>query len=104
MKYLYLIPCDGFNDILSRIKFWYAYCIKYERVLLVDTTRDCYKINLSDYIKFTDERIICDILVITKIISDNSKSVYPKALYGNLIDFEYTYSGIVNKKNTRRIY
>jgi len=49
MKYFSLIPAGGFNDILSQIYFSIEYCIKFKRILLINTVNTDYHINFSDY-------------------------------------------------------
>lgn len=58
MRYLYLLPDGGFNDILSRIHICMKYCHKYNRILLINTKYTCYNINFSDYFTINNPNII----------------------------------------------
>jgi len=77
--YFYLAPQGGFTDILCIISNTIDYCVENNRILLIDTTKGCYKINFSDffYLKNTPITIITDINVIHEIIADTSLTVYP---------------------------
>lgn len=79
LRYLYLIPMGGLNDILSRIQAGIAYCQKNNRILLIDTVNSEYHINWSDYFKIPYPNVIFDIKYIQQIILNiNQISVYPK--------------------------
>jgi hypothetical protein len=89
MKYFYLIPKGGLNDMLSQIYLSVEYCKKFNRVLLIDTLKSHYQINMSDYFdlsnieKKNNIRIIYDINKICKLDIQDSTSFYP-----NCIDME----------------
>ena len=85
--YLYCSPRSGFNDQLTIIDKAITYCTKYNRTLLLDTTKSCYKINWSDYFMFRDKQcpIICDINKIRELLHDKL-TVYPSCINVNLID------------------
>lgn len=87
--YLYCSPYGGFNDQLTLFDKAITYCTKYNRTLLLDTTKTCYQINWSDYFMFKDNQcpIICDINKIRELLHDKDKlSVYPSCIKVNLID------------------
>ncbi len=54
MKYLYLQPMGGLNDILCRINYCINYCKNTNRILLLDTYNSFYKINFSEYIDISN--------------------------------------------------
>lgn len=83
--YVYLQPKGGFNDILCRILYTLTYCIKYKRKLLIDGLSTVYKINLSDYLSFEDNNIICDMDKIKRICK-NVKSIHPIELKNEIND------------------
>lgn len=79
-KYLLCMPQGGLNDQLSVIKKCYIYCRLDNRTLLINTTKSCYGVNLSDYIKFintNDVEIICDLNIIKNIINSHNFTIYP---------------------------
>jgi hypothetical protein len=71
MKYFSLIPGGGFNDILSQIYFSIEYCIKFKRILLINTVNTDYNINFSDYFTINLPNIIYDNTEVQKILSEN---------------------------------
>lgn len=81
-KYLLCYPQGGFTDQLSVMMRCYKYCQRYNRTLLINTTKSSYGINLSDYLNFKtpdeDINIICDINIIENILNNNILSIYPK--------------------------
>ena len=72
MKYVYLVPRGGFNDICARASFTLEYCRKTNRTLLLDMKNTLYGINLSDYADHPDKDVICDMNEISKIVSNSS--------------------------------
>lgn len=86
--YLYLAPQGGFTDMLCIIHSMIDYCVKNNRILLVDTTKCCYKINFSDffYLKNMPITIITDINIIRKIIADTSLTIYPDGIIDRNVD------------------
>lgn len=90
-KYLLCLPQCGFNDQLSVINKCYLYAKLHNRILLIDTTKSCYGINLSNYIKFINTNnveIICDLNIIKNIISCHDFTIYPnidKNILGTMI-------------------
>lgn len=84
MKYLYLQPRGGLNDILCRILKCIEYCQKYNRVLLLDTINSVYNINFYDYFdvinleKIYKIKIICDMKLIKNIQLNETTTFYPK--------------------------
>jgi hypothetical protein len=103
--YLYLAPQGGFNDILARIQYEIEYCKRNNRILLVDTTKGCYKINFSDffYLMNIPIKVITDINVIRKIIADTSLTIYPHSIIDRKLDnwnFIWNPSGIYTLNQT----
>jgi hypothetical protein len=106
--YVYLEPQGGFNDIMVTIHYAINYCIKYNRILLINGLRTTYKINFSDYFDFKRHNVICDINKITEICNNNN-SVYPACLNNKMLDIlndkctfifasgkpGFTYNGVV---------
>ena len=91
-KYVLFIPNGGINDCFSRISAVISYCKLKKRILLLDMTNSCYKINFSDY--FNIDKLDCDIIYnsndIKNILLDlenrNLMTVHPNNLDFNLID------------------
>jgi len=75
---------EGFNDILAGLNHLINYCVKFNRILLFDTTRSPYKINWSDYFTFNAGcNVICDNEKIKLLITDNL-IIYPPYLNGKM--------------------
>lgn len=68
--YLYLEPLGGFNDMLVGIKLGIEYCIKTNRILLINGIKTDYNINFNDYLAFNHENIIYDSNEIFDIIKE----------------------------------
>jgi hypothetical protein len=62
-KYVYLVPMNGFNDILSVINLTVEYCRKNKRILMIDTRKSCYTFCFDDYFYFKN----IDIYIINRI-------------------------------------
>jgi len=75
----------GFNDLLSAIHRALDYCIKHNRILLIDTLNSGLTVNFSDYFSFQRNNIICDINKITEICNIDY-TVYPNKLRGKMPD------------------
>ena len=73
--YVYLESRNGFNDILSAIKYVLNYCKETNRTLLLNTINSCYSIKFDDYFSFKDVNIITDIDNIKNIISDKKLTI-----------------------------
>ena len=84
--YVYLESRNGFNDILSAIKYVLNYCKETNRTLLLNTIKSCYSINFDDYFYFKDINIITDIDNIKNIISDKNLTIYPNIFEDRNID------------------
>lgn len=84
MKYLYLQPMGGLNDILCRINYCINYCKNTNRILLLDTYNSFYKINFSEYIDISNiiekSKYIDDINTIKSLDFDNSTTFYPSCI------------------------
>lgn len=83
--YLYLEPKGGLNDILVIIQQAIDYCMKTNRILLINGIKTHYKINFSDYIIFNDKTIIDDINKIKEICKKNF-TIYPEELNDKMSD------------------
>lgn len=69
MKYIICIPTGGFNDILNIINRCFLYAIKYNRLLIIDTTKFGWFIHdIQNYILFTHY----------KIYNGNIRTIYEK--------------------------
>ena len=84
-KYLYFRCFAGFNDLLCGINRALDYCVKHNRILLIDTLNSGLQVNFSDYFSFQRDDIICDINKITEICSTDC-TVYPAKLKGKMTD------------------
>ena len=51
-KYLICFPQAGINDMLSRILECYNYSLKYNRILVIDSSHNWFKEDIRDYINF----------------------------------------------------
>jgi len=85
-KYVYLIPGGGLNDILCTIQSTIHYCIRHNRILLIDTIHSPYKINFSDYfdIEYTGIDIIYDLNKIKSKCRNRNYSIWPRCLNINI--------------------
>jgi hypothetical protein len=83
--YVYFVPREGFNDILCATRVVIEYCKKYNRTLLIDGTKSCYKINFGDYFTINQD-IIVDTVQIKKICSNTSYTIYPNDLQNKMSD------------------
>jgi len=103
--YLYCSPRGGFNDQLTVIDRAITYCTKYNRTLLLDTTKSCYQINWSDYFSFKDKQcpIICDIHKIREQLHDKL-TVYPSSLHGKIIEILSKNCFQYNMQNLNFVY
>ena len=95
MKYLLCYPLGGFLDNLSVISVCYAYCKKFNRILLIkfkDSTS--YPMNFHDYFYFNKKcqvKIISDNDTIDRILLKNKNSLIPSYLKDYIIDFKFCY-------------
>lgn len=104
-KYLLCRPLGGLNDILCQINYCYNYCIKFNRILLIDTSFlyehnsfSCSFDKYFDFIKKVKIQIITNKEQIYDIIGDNNKSVYPSLLKNSIFNYEITYIKNLNAK------
>jgi hypothetical protein len=78
-RYLICFIVDGFNDILSEIDRCYNYCLKYNRILVIDSSKNWFKEDIREYINF-------DSPIIYKGSNDelyeilNKNTIYPEFL------------------------
>jgi len=77
---------DGFNDMLSEIDRCYNYCLRYNRTLVIDSSKCWFKEDIRDYINFDSPIIykgsnneLYDVL--------NEGTVYPEFLKGAIKTF-----------------
>ena len=102
--YVYLIPQAGFNDTLCSIIKCLNYCLKYNKILLLDTINySVYKINFSDYFDFLqNSNIIYDINEIKKICNNKELTVYPDILNNkleNVMNGELIIENVIGSNN-----
>jgi hypothetical protein len=104
-KYLLCRPLGGLNDILCQINYCYNYCIKFNRILLIDTSFlyehnsfSCSFDKYFDFIKKVKIQIITNKEQIYDIIGDNNKSIYPSLLKNSIFNYEITYIKNLNAK------
>jgi hypothetical protein len=89
-----LFPQGGFVDILARIQAGYQFCMKTNRVLVVDTTRTQFGVPLERYLRFpsdcvhfhhrkdpTDQQEL-DALVTELLSGNNGRTVFPASMRG----------------------
>lgn len=91
-KYLVCFPKCGLNDMLCRMLECYEYCVKYNRTLVIDTSRDWFRDDIRDYINFNSPIIYQGDLneLYDKL---NEESTFPPEFKGELKicnNFDYT--------------
>lgn len=87
-KYVLCIACAGFNDTLARISHCYNYCKKYNRTLLIDTTKFSVVANSFDnYFDFINQEIpvVTSYTEITKLLTQ------PLTTFPNSIQNKFPY-------------
>jgi len=89
--FMYFIPQGGFNDVLVGINRAIEYCLKYDRIFLLDGEMSDYKIDFTKYFTFPTYnnrlKIIGDHQVIKEICEGyNMASTYPSSLQNNIIN------------------
>ena len=88
--YVYFEPQGGLNDILSIIHYVLEYCIKHNRILLVNGEKSEYKVNFSDYFHFPQSTVICDIQQIKQkcieSIENPDFTIYPPVFKNKWMD------------------
>lgn len=94
-KYLICIPRGGINNMLSRIDLCYTHCLKYGRILVIDSSKSWFKDDIRDYINFNSPIIYKDNLneLYDKL---NNESTYPPEFKGelnNINNFKYSKAG-----------
>jgi hypothetical protein len=108
-KYLYFEPKGGFNDVLCSTALCLGYCMRNNRVLLVNGLKSDYKIHFPDYFETPrfNKYIIYDIEQIKTICLRNSHSIYPSVFQNEMnnilsgkIEFTYTKNGFIYKDIT----
>ena len=84
-RYYYFQPRGGFNDSLSVIMEAIEFCIKYRRILLLDTFNATYQINWNQFVDFKHPCIITDQDEIRRICSQ-PHTVAPSFFANKLLD------------------
>lgn len=81
-KYVYFIPKGGINDVFVQINKVIQYCIRKQRILLLDMLPSGYKINFSDFFNINklDCHVIYNSLVIKYILESKTHTLYPDIL------------------------
>ena len=84
-RYILFIPISGFIDTLVGLRRALIYAKRFRRILLIDTTRQVYKINFSEYfdVRGWNVPIISDIKEIEEILSREILSVFPNEIKVN---------------------
>lgn len=85
-KYVYYEPMGGLNDMLCCINYAINYCIKNNRILIINGMKTEYRVNLSDYFSLNINNVILDVNKIINIFANNNFSVYPNEFNGKLMD------------------
>ncbi|PPC88319.1 MAG: hypothetical protein CTY31_03855 [Hyphomicrobium sp.] len=88
-KYVLCRPRGGLNDILCEIERCWAYSEKYNRTLVVDTTKSGFRDDLSKYFEVKDQRAPVVLSLDTDLINAfNKMTAYPPALAGQIKNYE----------------
>lgn len=99
-KYVLCRPLGGFNDVLCQINYCYNYCIKYNRILLIDTSFNYYhnsfdsSCSFDKYFTFKKKiriKIIYNNDIVKQIISNKELSIYPKNI-NDIFFYNITYN------------
>jgi hypothetical protein len=95
-KYLVCFLQAGINDMLSRILDCYNYCLKYNRILVIDSSHNWFKEDIRDYINFNSPIIYKGDL--NKLYDRlNKETTYPPEFKGILnIRFNFKWALSVN--------
>lgn len=95
-RYLLCRPRGGLNDTLCQIEKCWQYCDKYNRILIIDTTRSGIFIKFSDIFKdITNSNYLFE-LSNEKIIEINNLTCQIKQIEGKLDSYKSIY---INKEN-----
>jgi hypothetical protein len=91
-QYLICFPQAGINDMLSRITDCYNYCVKYNRILVIDSSHNWFEEDIRDYINFNSPIIYKGELneLYDKL---NKETTYPpefKGILNNRFNFKWT--------------
>ena len=105
-QYVYLVPMNGFNDILNVIYLSVEYCRQNKRILMIDTRKSCYTFCFDDYFYFKniDIPIITDIDTIETIFSDTTLTIYPDIIKNRDLkqfNFKHLYATTYHYNNIR---
>ena len=81
-KYVYFIPKGGINDVFVQINKVIQYCIRKQRILLLDMLPSGYKINFADYFNINNVgcHVVYNSLIIKYIIESKTHTLYPNIL------------------------
>ena len=92
-RYLVCFLQAGINDMLSRILDCYNYCLKYNRMLVIDSSHNWFKEDIRDYINFNSPIIYKGDL--NKLYDRLNKEItYPpefKGLLNTPLKFKYSH-------------
>jgi hypothetical protein len=101
-RYLICFPHGGINDMLTRISQCYNYCLKYNRILVIDSSYDWFKEDIRDYINFNSPIIYKGEL--NKLYDKlNKETTYPpefKGILNNRFNFKYSPGGYIYNNTT----
>ena len=80
-KRVYFVPNGGITDILCQLhKILHEFCIKNNRILMIDMNASCYKIRTNDYFTFDDKHIISKFEDIYGYLIQTNLTIYPPDL------------------------
>jgi hypothetical protein len=91
-RYMVVYPGGGFNDMLTAIERCLVHAIKYNRLLIIDSTQVAwFKHNIHDYIQFNHPNIYTGNTteLYDKILD---MSIYPPEMGGKLKQIEYYFN------------
>jgi len=81
-RYILFIPIGGFIDHLVCLREALIYAKRFKRTLLIDSTKQVYKINFCDYfdVRGLGVKVISDIKKIEQILKTEPLTVWPKEI------------------------
>ena len=106
IKYMYVFPEGGFNNICQIISKCYEYCLQYNRILVIDTRYICtFRDDIRKYLIFTLPQIFDgDIDILFNSLKKTS-TFYPSQLKNIFNDEKLDYKTIISKfKFTKKGY
>jgi hypothetical protein len=90
VKYLLCRPLGGLNDILCQIYNCYGYCLRNNRILMIDTEYNSFFGKSFDTYFSFNERISINIIYnsteIKSIIENNNFTTFPSCIKDNIFN------------------